>query len=469
VLLGGPRAWAGGGWAGTSLEDRLAPLRVGRDPGGRADLVVALDRSGSTTGPTLPLLVRAVADAAAALAPGERLAVLPFSEAPDAALVTPGWVAFGEAERAASLRDALAALVPSGGTDLVLAVDAAAARAAAEPDASRRVVILLTDGDPDQPPSEEALRALRARADERGVRILAIVSGDAESAARLRRTLARAPADVVLLEDPREVPAALARLREGMRHEELLLPGPFSVRVLGADPRGLSEGPTLPAIHRLEVSPGAVPLAEAVRLDGTAAPLAARRALGAGDVIALAYGPGLDPDPVAATSWLRPVAVQAAASADRGLAVGADGDRWTLLSPEHAGAGGLLVRDREGTTATFAETAPGVFEAPAGPADLLLLDPVRGGPVRPLRLPARPLLEHRGVGVDAMALRAIAAAGGGRRLLAGERPPPTRAPGGRPLAPFLLLSAVALFVAERALSRPSSSHRAAAALAGTSP
>ena len=71
-----------------------------------------------------------------------------------------------------------------------------------------------------------------------------------------------------------------------------------------------------------------------------------------------------------------------------------------------------------------------------------------------MRSVARPPVEHRGVGVDDVALAALAAAGGGRRLAPGEAPPSLSEPASFPLAPFLLLLAAALFLLDRARAVP---------------
>ena len=80
--------------------------------------------------------------------------------------------------------------------------------------------------------------------------------------------------------------------------------------------------------------------------------------------------------------------------------------------------------------------------------------PGGGARERPLRLPAQPGEESRGVGLDRSRMAAIAEAGGGRRLEAGEQPPaPERVPG-RPLAPWLLLGACGLLILDRLWSKP---------------
>jgi hypothetical protein len=67
-----------------------------------------------------------------------------------------------------------------------------------------------------------------------------------------------------------------------------------------------------------------------------------------------------------------------------------------------------------------------------------------------VRLPARPRVEHRGVGVDEGALVALASAGGGRRLREGESPPARTARPPFALLPFVALAALCAFVVERA-------------------
>jgi len=463
LLLGGPDAYAAGGWAGSPLEERLAPLRVPREKGTGLALVLAIDHSGSTQGATLAAIQEAARRALQGLVPGERMAVLPFAGRPAAALLAPGVLAWGED---APLRVALAkldALKARGATDLPAAIRAAA-RFAAGIEARERRVLLLTDGDPDHPPDPAALRAAAADLSARGVRFGALVVGDQEAVIRLRAALARAPTDVQALDASAEFAAQLLHRLGDLRGRQAHLVGRPS-RLVAAGPEAAPfslEGFQPIDLQRLEaaVDHGARVLVwadddgrEALRV-----PFAATRSVGAGVVAALAWGPAAEVAAArpAALSRLRPWIAALASAADRGLATAFDGEDLVVRWEAEAGAGAIEALAAGGRTRLI-EAAPGVFRGPLpseADAGVRVRPAGATGGARPLRLPSRPEAEHRGVGVDEAALQAIAEAGGGRRLAAGEVPPVAPAGSGPPLAPWFLLLACILLAVDRLWARP---------------
>ena len=452
LLLGGPSSWHGGGWSSTRLEEELAPLRSPRPEGEGTAIVLALDRSGSTADRALEHLVRAARQAAASLAPGEVLAVLPFAARPAPDLVAPGWVSRDDAPGQDAQARALGALQAGGGTDLVAAIEGAADAVLARPARERRV-LLLTDGDPDQTLDGEVLGALRARLEAGGVAFYALVSGMPQVAERLREALAARPEHVVLLDDAAEVPPQLLRALAAARHDHHRLAGPARLRWLA--PTDAELGSLEPSwVHQLDVVPGAELLAEASVPDGARLPFAARRSFGAGDVVALAWGPAAEPVPAAAATALRGLVGRMATEADRGLLAEVEGAELVVRVPEAAGRGQVQIRSPAGP-GTLIEVASGLFRGPL-PCDCqrgvsVVLPGPGGAPptVRPLDLPTVPAMEHRGAGVDTLALTRLARAGAGRRLGEGEVPPLRSAPDGRPLAPWLLALAGILFLLER--------------------
>jgi hypothetical protein len=460
LLLGGPDAYAGGGWAGTPFEGRLAPLRVPRREGTGLALVLALDRSGSTRGARLAHLKDAARRALQGLTPGERLAVLPFAGKPASALLAPGVLG---AEDPAGLQAALTALDgldARGDTDLPAAIREAARRAHGI-EARERRVILLTDGDPDHPPDEAALASAAAFLAERGVRFGAFVVGDDEAVARLRRHLASGrPEDVQALDDAAGLTEALLHRVAALRAQPERLPRP--VRLAAVGPQGPPFLPLTPrAVQRLEtaVDAGAAArvFAEYPDLEPARVPFAALRPVGAGEVAALAWGPALEAraERGGALARLLPWIAALASRADRGLAAQLDGEALLVQWGAAAGRGRIGARTDLGA-ADLLEVRPGLFRGPLPPgAETGVRVGWTGSPAqRPLRMPSRPAPEQRGSGVDEEALRELAEAGGGRRLAAGEEAPARRREPGVPLAPWLLLAACILLVVDRLWAKP---------------
>jgi len=477
LLLGGPEAYAGGGWTGTPLEARLSPLRVPRQEGTQLALVFALDVSGSTKGARRAQLTEAVRRAVQGLVPGERVGILPFRGRPDATLLAPGVVDAGDPAARAALLASIDALEARGDTDLPAAI-LAAGRFVQGIEARARRVILLTDGDPEHPPPEERLAQAGAWLRDRGIGFGAFVVGDDEAVARLARHVALGPEDVVSVADVARLPAHLLHALGARRHKQGVVAVPRS----GADLRWAAPGdaelarpsglPTPTWLHVLEVATdeGAAGLAR-VHWDGPAGqdlPFAAVRPFGAGRVAALAWGPALEKQRARrpeALQALRPWIEALAGASDRGLQADLEGEALVVRWPASAGAGRLLASgdasagDPGATQAvvTLVESAPGIFRGPLPPgaeAGVRVRAGGEGSPVRPVQLPTRPAPEHRGAGTDEAMLRALAAAGGGRRLAAGERAPAGRPPRGVPLAPWLLLGACILLVLDRLGAKP---------------
>jgi len=468
LILGGHDAYAGGGWAGTRFEERLAALRVPRQEGTGLALVLALDRSGSTAGATLAHFQEAARRALQGITPGERMALLTFAGRPAAALEPPGVVGPAQPDRLRILLEALDGLEAGGDTDLPAAIRAAGARVAGI-EARERRVLLLTDGDPDHPPAESELRSAARFLRERGIGFGALVVGDPAAVKLLRATVAETPEDVRALVDPQDLPMYLLHVLGGLRNRKAILPRP--ARIVAAPDAALpfELGGFLPRkLQRLEVAfeqgASAVAYAEYDDLRVGSVPFAAERRVGAGTSAAFAWGPVFESlmERAAALERVRPWVQRLASSADRGLAADVEGGFLIVRYPAAAGAGGLRARGVVGST-QLVETAPGVFRGPLPqrPAEGVWVSPgsLSAGPAglqdeRPLRLPARPPAESRGIGLDETRMAAIAAAGGGRRLGAGEQPPrPARDPG-LPLAPWLLLGACILLVLDRVWSKP---------------
>lgn len=462
LLLGGARGYARGGWGGTALERRLSPLRVAAPPGRSAAWVLALDASGSTAGAPAQALAGAALEALASLQPGERLCVLPFRAAAAAAPLAPGWIEAGDVAAGSRLRAALAALVSQGPTDLGGGIVGGVQVLEAQPPGRTRCLLLLTDGDPDERLDPQALAGVRARVEQAGVRFSALVVGMREAVEALRRGVARRPEHVALLGGSEAlVPSLLeqlARERAALEQESLgagwlaepLLPGWASTLE--------AIGP-LDGLHAVEPVPEAtlVALARPAGPGGSARPLAAQRSVGSGEVHGLAWGPLPGEQAQRAVPGLAGVMRELAESSQRALEAEVLPDGVLRVAwPQVAGSGRAVLRT--GTTEHgLLEVAPGVFQgmvpalaAGAGPAPGSSLR--AGSASRPVRGPAMPDAEHRGVGVDLERLRQAARAGGGELVAAGSAVPVPLPGRGWPTPAAWLLLAATLLVAERVVA-----------------
>jgi Ca-activated chloride channel homolog len=459
LVLGGAEGYGPGGWGGTPLERALLPLTVRTPPGAGADWALALDVSGSTRGERLGALKAAARATLDALQPGERLAVLPFRGRAATEPLAPGFVAAGDAEAARTLEASLGALEAGGETDLVAGVGAALALLSARAGGHERRLVLLTDGDPDDAPDENGWRALRPRLESARVRFGAVVVGMRRLAEVLRTHVAPRPESVVLLAGTETLlPNVLRELaRQRAESERGRLGAPVAVDASTGSWAALLPSGWSPAwVHDLEPHAEARVVARARFRDGAvaAAPFAAERTVGAGVVQALAWGADGPHEADGVALLLAPLARRLAAEGDRGLAADLDDEgRLEVRVPEATGAGALtLVGQR--SLASLLEVAPGLFrsEEPVPDEDGLRVRGATGGAAleRVLRLPVRPLAEHRGTGPDRARLAALAEAGGGRVLAPGERAPVGAPTPGPSFAPWLLLAACILLLWDRA-------------------
>jgi len=469
LVLGGPDAFEAGGWRGTAFE-RLLPLRSPRHDADDTAIVVAVDRSGSTgeapaggAGTPLASLLRALAELVDALPAGVSAGVLPFAGTPDDALLAPGWVRGGDPVAAAAAARAARTLVAGGGTDIDEAIAGAARMLAAGPAAKQRRVLLLTDGDPDHTLTPSALSRAREALSAAGASFSAVVRGDVRAAEALR-SLAAAPEDVTQIDEAGDFPEALLAAFHRGQAGGAWIAGPMLVDVRANAPELLPLAKVPPSrIHRVELAEGAMLLASARRAPGSAEPqgtwpLVATRSLGAGRVVAFAGGPALEVGPAreGLRAALAELLSRLAAEADRGLAGDEEGDRVAVRAPEGLGALSLY-GSTSPQASTLVEVSPGTYAGPRPPGvpgDEPLLVEGSGFSRRPVRMPARPAIEHRAVGVDAALLDALAVAGGGTRVPPGAEPPVAMDRARHELAPWILLACLVLFVLERAPRRP---------------
>jgi hypothetical protein len=285
VMMGGPAAFALGGWNGTPVED-LLPFWAFPDE--RTAVVIALDRSGSMNEPApgrsrprIEEASAAVRRALQAMHDDDETAIVAFADS--AQLICP-LISGRERGRAAA---ALQAVVAGGSTVLSEALDLAVATAKAAK-AGRRRILLVTDGQSKD--EEEALRrAGRLFRDEGiGLTIVRIAETSTPALAMLREAGATEVDGSDFARLDATINEALARSREltFVPTRRLSLPG---------EP--------LPALlNRVSLKPGSEVLA---RSGDT--PVAAARPAGRGRVAASTFSlePGWAGDlPGSAISWL---------------------------------------------------------------------------------------------------------------------------------------------------------------------
>lgn len=462
VFLGGPDAGRAGGWSGSDVERTLSPFVVRRAPDTRRAWLVALDRSASMAEGALVHVRDALRAFLRALPTDERVAVLPFSGVPDAQLLAPGFVQGGDVAARETLEASLDALVARGDTDLLAAVEAAADHVAGE-SAEERIVLVLGDGDPDRPSPGDPRSAAAALA-RAPARLLAFLSR-VEVAAQALVPLAQRPDDVAVLSDPAAIRARLEAFTAQTRGAEDRRQGPWEVLPGAEGALGTLTWPRLSWLHDVELQDEARLLASATRTAGAPATamLAAERTLGAGRVLALAWGPEVEaagrPRRDALTA-LWPWLAEQAARATVGQQADFVGDDLVLVRPAWAGAGRVDVLAADAgpdaqPLAALYEQAPGRFQGPAPTTvpEAGLRARVSGvrGDVR-LDVPALPPLESRGVGVDVARLDALAEAGGGVRLATAASYRARDVLPGAPLAPWLVVFALLVLVVERVLA-----------------
>lgn len=419
LALGGPDGLGAGGYGATPLDPVLP---VDTSPQDALTLVVLLDASGSMNDDAAPgrTKLREAQEALRALArsarPGTTLAFAAFSG-------SARWIAPPSTDLAPLLR-ALESLDAGGATAILPALELASTALGA----GRTHVVLVSDGATAERP--DALAAAAARLSAAGATVTAVAGGADAKTATLE---AIAPGRVVLMKDFTELQRTL---REDLaRLQGLTAAGTFDA----------GDGRVALQVNLCRARDGA-------EIAGSAGPhlLAATRPHGRGRAAVLATSPRADwvRDPGRWTSLLSDLA-RAVARPDAGgrLTLAVDGDdlvaSWTPAGPsaDPAVAAELTLPDGATRPLTLLRTARDRFTArtrhPAAGRFVLSAARTRAAAARPWP----PEYAATGPRPDLLAPLAGPAAA-----------PPPPAPAGHPLAPWLLVAAVALTVAAAAAS-----------------
>ncbi|PNY80121.1 VWA domain-containing protein [Deinococcus koreensis] len=292
LLVGAAGAFGPGGYVGTTLET-LSPLsgRVPRDLP-RLALGLALDKSGSMNERVggevtkLDLIKSAALNSALLLSPQSDIAVIAFDSAPKLA------VPLTRASNQAQIRAQIGRIEAEGGTVVKRALEATL-KELLKSGASRKHLILLTDGVDGGIFSPEEYRRLIRRIRATGITVSTVSVGSGMHIPLMRDIALWGEGRFAQAQDWRDVPSLLARdtLDQG---ESAVKSGAFAARWPDGTPL------TLGRYARTTLKPGATPLGQITPAQGGAAqagaeqpadPLAATWRVGLGSVSALAALP----------------------------------------------------------------------------------------------------------------------------------------------------------------------------------
>jgi Ca-activated chloride channel homolog len=444
VILGGPRAFAAGGYPGTALE-ALSPL-ASTPPRPTTHWMLLADASGSMGGPASPAgggptrwqyAADALVRVLQRLPPDDLVSIGSFAEG-----IT-WWSAGRSVGETKGLPLPPPDVRPRGPTNLRPALESIAAQA--EP-ALPKQLLLLTDADAEIGDPASLAAALKAK----NIRLHLLALGQGRGLGALREVVLATGGRVVQQENAAEWAAAVLEIAQaaGPRflHDESL-----AVRFTGelAGLPGRSAAPW----NRTWLKRDATPLAEATAEGETIQPVA-RWNVGEGAVLAGGFAADSaeverfaslvarrPADPRCRVTWHTGPRLTVAIDAGDGQKY-LNGQRFMLaLSPDGS---------QTGDARPIPQTAPGRYElslpAPRSPVIATLRG--EGRVLDRIAVAGRYAPEFDAIGVDREALRALAERTGGRVIVADEAKPiefhwPPR---GVPLSPWLA-SAGALLVA----------------------
>jgi Ca-activated chloride channel family protein len=198
LVLGGENALGPGGYGRTRLEREVLPVRLDvakKQENPEVALVIAIDRSGSMSGPKMDLARQAAAETVNTLEPSDYLGVFPFDNRAEPL------VPLQRAANRFRISEGLAQLKPGGGTNILAGLDAAIS-ALMKVDARLRHVILVTDGQS----SRAGVIELATQAALDRITVSTIAIGQGSDTQLLRQIAEAAGGRYHFTEDPRQIP-----------------------------------------------------------------------------------------------------------------------------------------------------------------------------------------------------------------------------------------------------------------------
>ncbi len=286
VVLGGERSFARGGYRGSTLESVLPLLTEPAALDQPAAVVFVVDKSGSMGQGSggvdrFQLARRAVVETARGLSERDALGLVVFDVEPRLLLPL---ATLGPAATGLPALERDWPVSPNGGTRIAPALALAAAELEKSP-ASRRLLVLVTDGFIDAAPLAE----LRARLQAARIETLALAVGPDADAAALERVFGADRAQVLRVNEAAQLPAVMragverrrARVERGAIQVLQREPLPFA-------PGTFSAWPDIAAYQTTRAQPGASVVLQSRRGD----PLIAYQPVGRGRVVAVASGLG---------------------------------------------------------------------------------------------------------------------------------------------------------------------------------
>ncbi len=198
VVLGGENVLGPGGYGRTRFERELLPVRLDvarKQENPEVALVIAVDRSGSMSGPKMELARQAAVETMNTLEPSDLLGVFPFDARAEQL------VPLQRAANRFRITDALAKLKPGGGTSILAGLDGAVS-ALLKTDARIRHVILVTDGQS----SRAGVLELATQAGLDRITVSTIAIGAGSDTQLLRQIAEAAGGRYYFTEDPRQIP-----------------------------------------------------------------------------------------------------------------------------------------------------------------------------------------------------------------------------------------------------------------------
>jgi len=279
VFAGGENSFGPGGWGQTILERDVLPVRLDvqrKEETPNLALMLVIDKSGSMAGPKIDLAKQAAIATLRVLQQDDLLGIVAFDSRPEDLLP------FTRAVNQLRIRDAVARMRSSGGTNIFAALDHAY-NALAKVDAKVKHIILLTDGQS----SPAGVIELASSASLERITISTVAVGVGSDQTLLSKVAEAANGRFYYTNDEQNIPQLFLQETSEVTRKALV-EDPFTPRV-DARFRGLQmfRGINVDALPSLigYVSTRAKPRAEVLMTSHLGEPVLARWRLGLGEVV----------------------------------------------------------------------------------------------------------------------------------------------------------------------------------------